>query len=688
MDRRADASADVIDLADILRSIRNGRFIVAAWTLAGIAAAVAILMFATPQFAGRSSLVLKTGSAGGPGSTMAAAISAMSDVGGALGGGSGIPQLKQSSETEVEILQSRALAAEVVDSLHLQALVRSPRSTAARRVFAALKLDGSFKRRSYKFTRIAGDSLAYRFEADGDSGVARIGQPARLAIGQVTLAPSATASSYRMYLRDREDAITDMLDHLDFEKLKTEVAHFEYRASDSITAAAVPNLLLELYMQRRKGIDRGINQRRAEFLALKVDSVNTLLATAERALRAQQESTGLIDPNATARMEMESEARLRQQVTDIQVQEAALQQLVSQIREGTASPRQLAAYPQYLSSGPINGIVGNLVATETERQGLLMTRTEEDQDVRALAQRAKNLEGQLLPMAQTTLSALSTQRAEVQQKLDRMRASLLAIPGNAESFARLEREILDRSRIYAGLESQLVDAKLAAISEGGDVRPLDTAVIPKKVAFPKRSVTLAGGLAGGLFVGVLAAVLLGVIGGRMHDAQDVERRTGLPAVQYESTAPLLVAGQQSRTVIVAPIDNRAVVRPVAERLVETALSRSLTATILDLSMSTSPALVTSSASVQTGAGSLGRVDINGSIRQLEQTYALVVVQLSTLAGDAAAATLSDDRPVLLVAPERRIERRSLQGAIDLLRRVGAPCAGVVLHGDDRRALRA
>jgi uncharacterized protein involved in exopolysaccharide biosynthesis len=590
--------------------------------------------------------------------------------------------MKSASETEVEILQSRSLAAPVVDSLRLQALIRSPRSVAPMSVFAALDLPGSFKKRTYRFTRVAGDSAAYRFEADGDSGTARVGQPARLSIGQIVLARSATAAAYKVNFFDREDAITEMLDRLTFEKLKADVAHFEYRASDSVTAAAVPNLLLDLYMQRRKGYDRGVNQKRAEFLAAKVDSVNILLTAAEHALRNQQESTGLIDPSATARLAMESEARLRQQLTDIQIQEGALQQLVTQIGEGRASARQLAAYPQYLGSGPINGIVGNLIGIETERQGLLMTRTEEDQDVRALAQRAKNLEGQLLPLAQTTLTALGTQRAEVQQKLDRMRASLLSLPVNAETFARLEREILERSRIYAALESQLVDAKLAAITEGGDVRPLDVAAVPKKPAFPKKSLTLAGGVAGGAFGGILFAVIFGVVGGRMYDAQDVERRTGLPAVHYETSAPLLVGGHQSRTVVVAPINDRARARPVAERLVETAMSRSLTATILDLSL-TAP-----SSNGAFGSSVANRLDVNASIRQLEESHDLVVVQLPNLAGAEAAATLSDSRAVVLVAPERRIERRSLQSAIDLLQRVGSPCAGVVLHGDDRRALRA
>ena len=687
IEHRSGASADVIDLADILRSIRNGRLIVVGWTMAGVLAAIAVILFAVPSFAGRASVVLRTGSNAGPSSSMASAIAAMSDVGAAVGGG-GLPQMKATSETEVDILQSRSMASSLVDSLRLQALIRSPRSTPPGRVFDVARLPGSFRKVSYQFKRDARDSSAFAFRSSADSGTARIGQPARLAIGEIVLAKTANQPEYTVDFYDREDAITRVVEHLDFDKLKTDVAHFEYRATDSVTAAAVPNLLLSLYMERRKGIDRGVNQRRAEFLAAQVDSVNALLTGSERALRAEQETSGVLDPAATTRIGLETENRLRQQLTDVQVQEAALQQLVTQIREGKASPRQLAAYPQYLSSGPINGMVGSLVAIETERQGLLMTRTEEDQDVKALAERARNIEGQLLPLAQTTLTALTTQRLSVQDKLSKMQATLLGLPRNSEAAARLEREILDRGRIYAGLQSQLVDARLAAIGEGGDVRPLDLATIPKKPAFPKKTVTLAGGLGGGLFAGLVFAVLIGVVGGRMHDAQDVERRTGLPAVRYERTAPLLVGAQTSRSVIVAPINDRASAKAVAERLVETAMSRSLSATILDLSIAGPISARAGEPNMLVTAGSNGHVDVNGAIRQLEESHDLVVVQLPNLSSHEAAAALSETRPVLLVAPERRIERRSLQGAIDLLRRVGAPCAGVVLHGDDRRALRA
>lgn len=691
MDRVQTQMGEVIDLADILRSIRNGWLTIAGMTALGVSMAVVVLLFVPPVFSGRASIFLKTGGSGSGGaSSLASAISAISDAGG--GGSSILPGIKSSVETETEVMQSRSLAGELVDSLMLQAVVAEPRATAASRVFSAIALPGSFKPRVYTFTPLAGSSgpSRYRFVTKDDSGTAVVGQPTHLGSGSITFATTVPHGSFTVSFRDHEDATTRLLEHLSFDKPKSDVAHFEYRGDDSLSAAAVPNLLLRLYLERRRGVDRGLNQKKAEFLERQVDSAAQALTVAERALRTQREASGVVNPLLAGQADFETETRLRSQLTDFQMQEGALQQLVDQIRNGTASPRQLSSYPQYMGNGSINSIVANLISIETERDAMLQTLTDQDDRVKALTARAKALEAQLMPLAQSTLTALASERRSVEQRIQTIQQSLVGVPRAAESYDRLEREVLDLGKIFSGLQVQLVDARLAAISEGGDVRPLDLAVPPKKPVFPKKSVVLAEGSAAGLFIGLIAAVLLGLVGGKMHDAQDVERRTGLPAIRFETTAPLLVGGPASHTVLVAPINSRAVAGPVAQRLVETALSRSISATLLDLSALDLPANVQGNGSARLIAKADGATgfDPNAAIRRLEESHNLVVVQLPALTSHAAAAVLTDDRPVLLVAPVRRIERNSLQHAVDLLRRVGAPCAGVVLHGDDRRRLGA
>jgi len=143
-------------------------------------------------------------------------------------------------------------------------------------------------------------------------------------------------------------------------------------------------------------------------------------------------------------------------------------------------------------------------------------------------------------------------------------------------------------------------------------------------------------------------------------------------------------GATSRTVLVVPLDQRALLDPVIQRLAQTAESRSIRATVLDLSdyqsATTSFVPRITSGSVESVVGST--FDVNSRISRLEEEFGMVIVRLPGLVTDAAAAALTGSRPVLLVAPQRRIDREKLVGAVQLLRRLEVPCAGIVLSGSE------
>jgi Mrp family chromosome partitioning ATPase len=80
------------------------------------------------------------------------------------------------------------------------------------------------------------------------------------------------------------------------------------------------------------------------------------------------------------------------------------------------------------------------------------------------------------------------------------------------------------------------------------------------------------------------------------------------------------------------------------------------------------------------------VDVDATIRRLEDENGLVVVKLPTITSDTAAAAIRENRAVLLVAPERRVARTQLVDAVQMLRRLDVPCAGVVLHGNGRNGV--
>ena len=660
--RTPDDAADTLDLAELGRAARRSWMFIVAVALLGAAAAGALLLFGPRRFEAASSIVVRSQQSSGA--------SLLAKLAGGAGGegAAGLLQAGSSSplETEVQILSSRELVGRVVDSLRLQVQVRAPGGIASNAVVQAADLRGSFKPRKYTLT--FDPSGTVRVTGRDTSVTVPGGQPVVLPVGRLSLAPGArSAGRYEIQLFDREDAVTRMRKRISVSKAGGEVLRVACRTSDSLTAAAVPNLLVDYYLALRHTTDRGTNQHRVQFLAAQLDSVNRELGISEQALKRFQESSHLIDPQTIGKLSLERAGELRASIGENDVERGALEQLMTQVSAGSMSVRDLAAYPAFLKSPAINALLTQIGELETERSKLLVTRLETDSDVVALSKSIRTLEGQLGPMAGAFESSLKRQRQDLSLQLDSLRIALGAFPADLASGNRLQRRVLQLSQVQTALQAQLVEARVAAVTEGGNVQSLDIAEPPMRVAFPRPVPTMAAGLGGGLLVGVAIAMFVGMLGRWVQDPATVERATGVPALRFDPHLPLLLGASTARTILVAPLAESAYVDPIIARLVQTASLRSISATVLDLSAGTVP-------------------DVHGTIERLENENGLVVVKLPTITSDTAAAAIAANRPVLLVAPERRFARAQLVDAVQMLKRLEVPCAGVVLNSNGRNGV--
>jgi len=650
---------DTIDLGEVASALRTGWRHIAAGVAVGLLAAVAALLLIRPQFEGTATVLLKSAQ----------------EAGGSLVSRMGLPanllpaslstSLGSQIETEIEVLSSRAVIGRAVDSLGLQARVLEPAGTASESILVPATYSGSFERRTYRFER-EGDAGRYRVSGPGIRETAVPGQPIVLPVGTVTLRVVSLPPSFTVEFVDREDAITRAEKRLSVEKSGGEVGRITFRANDSLTAAHVPNALLAIYLERRKTTDRGINQRRLEFLVGLADTVARRLTEAEHRMRLFQEASGVLDPELMGRAQVERAMALRQQLELIEVEAAALNQMIARAAAGSLTARQLAAYPAFLRSPAINDLLSQMATLETERLRFAERRTDRDPEIQAITQSIRNLEDQLTPLATAYSGALARQREEIATQLDTVRAALAALPGQTETSLQLQREVERLSQTVIALQTQVVDARLSAISEGGDVRQIDVAQPPRKAVFPRPLPTLVIGLAVGLLLGVFAALKTAYLGRWIRTPVDVERAVNLPGVRLEAGAPLLLGGlTEQRTVLVAPLGTNAITAEVAvtRQLAMAAAERALTVTVADLA-----------AAVPGPAGEVIR-----TVRHLEEGHAFVIVPLSRLDEPGTAALLDGTRSVLFVACPGRLRRAELVGAVATLRRLSVPCSGVVLH---------
>ena len=656
----AGTATDTIDLADLARSLRLGwRWILAGLLFGGLVALLVVL-FVPRRFDATASAIVRATPEGGGGllSRLTEGSGAGAGAASLLGAGASAP-----IETDIQILSSHAVIGAVVDSLLLQVEVRSP-AVAARTFVRAAHLPGAFEHFTVSLRRVAAGR--YHYDAAGKSGDVQANGVVTLAVGTITL-QDALPEAVTLKVYDREEAILRTSKNLAVSKAGGEVVRVAFRARDSLTAANVPNAALVNYLARKKTDDRGANAHRAEFLTLQIDSTAALQADAEGRLRRFQEQSGLIDPLVIGKLELETVAELRKNLGMLQVEQGALDQLLAQVASGRMTPRQLVAFPSFLKSPGINDLLRQLAELETDRTKLLERRLETDDQVVALSRSIANIEGQLVPLARAYAGTLRQQGADVNAQIRAVTSQLSKFPGAAQSAARNTREVLRLNQLSFALQTQLVQARLAAIQEGGDVRALDRAVSPREPAFPEPWLTSSLGLGVGLLLGMVGAIVSGSHGRYLDGPAAIERVLGVPAVRYLPGSPLLMTGRDmARTLLLIPVELSTSTEQVATRLAETALARGASATVLDFSESGTPVIAGSSA--------------NAVMLRAEESASFVVARLPGLASDSTAAVLSHARPVLLVAPDGRVKRRSLTAALETLRRLDVPCAGIVLAG--------
>ena len=698
-------TGDSLDLREIGAAIRRGALWIVAGGAAGLLAGAAALALLPPEYEASATVLLRSQVGGGSSS------SALSQLSGLFGGVPGVGLAGSVVETEEQVLTSRAVLGEVVDSLGLQLHVEEPRGVSGGSLFSGVRIDSDAEGGTYRFERRGG---GFAVEGPGVSRTVAPGEALRVAGGELVLREGELPEAFEVTVLDRHGAILRLEKKLASEISGGEVVELAFRAEDPALAAAVPNTMVAKYLQRRLTTDRGVNQHRYEFLLGHTDSIATQLAQAEAALRRYQEESGVIDPKLVGETGLERVMGIREELETAGVERRALRSIIEKGAAGGLSPRELAAYPTFLRNPAINELLSSLLKHETERIALLEKRTERDPEVIALGASIEHLEGQLVTLARDYLGGLGRQEVELSRELGAYQATLSSLPRHAEESFRREREVKRLSETLIALQTQLVEARLAAIGEGGDIRQIDTAHPPRKPVFPSRVLTLAGGLLGGLFFGLVAAVGAGRTRQQVYEPWEVELGTGVPALWFNPRLPLWFSAiGGARTVLLLPVGRSAETEPVGARVVETALLKDRDAVLAELGRATAPVrlapvgAVPEPAAVRNGDGAdVGEpVEWKGRrpghdraaagasgggralIRELEQKHSFVAAALPEVENPVAVSVMTPERPVVLVSRAGEVTRSELRDAIDVCGRMGSPVVGVVLQPPARRRRR-
>ncbi len=506
------ATPDVIDVGWLFIAIRRHWQRIAIGVIAGVALAFIYTRLATPQYEATATVRIDARQNTLP--TIYTEQTARDEV-----------------FTEIEVLRSRTIAADVVDSLGLQLDVVSPRKVARSALFSQLKLVNSSDTGTFRLIRRSDN----RYAVEGAPPTIIVGRPATVHGVQFTLDKNATQyGTIEMRVAPREEAIALLRKEVDVGRagLQASIIALTYASEDPKIARDVLNTWTSSFIRRRQTIQRTEATSTAAFIQSQLDTLSSELARSEDRLLRFRNDNHVVSPEYEANTQVTHYAQLQADRSAMAAERDALSQIMNRTRTAAASStadapssyRQLIGFPTLLRNQAASELLRSLSSLDDQRTALLSRRTAQDPDVVVISDRIRTVEGQLQALAATYLRGLTAQVEAADASLATYASKLNAIPTQQVEYARLQRAPRVLDEMVSLLQTRLKEAQITEAVKDPSVRIVDAAVAPIKPTSPNPPLALAFGLIGGLAVGV------GMAFWKEHRAHAVHTRLDLQQI--------------------------------------------------------------------------------------------------------------------------------------------------------------
>ncbi len=528
----------------VLATVRRQWLWMTATTLAGIALTVIVTLRQRPVYEARATVRLAEQRNAG----------IQPDVFTALTGPSSI-------ETEMEILRSRTVAEDVVDSLQLQAKVFEPKGEPRHRLFGRLELTRDAEPGIYTIER---DTTVFTVTTpDGHAIGGSYGAP--VSIAGVTIEPFPPADGPRrvkIAVSSPAAAAEGVRAGLKVSRPQANagIVVVSYQSSDPHLAAAVVNGVADAYIDiRTKGQKRQYRSA-VDFLETQVERYGNQLADAEGALEQFRRANSIVDPDAQAGDQARRLADLKVQQEELTARRGEMAELVRRTRqpaESAADWTAFAASPVMVQNPTIASVVQQLTTAEGERAQLLARRTAADPDVVTLTQRIATLRLRLSALANAMLQSLGEQARQLDATLSQSRTRLARVPEAQLQDARLQRRVALVTELYTLLQTRLNESRISEAMEIANVEMVDRALVPTRPLAARRVFNLMFGTALALLLGIIVAVVRESNDTSVRSRAEVAQLTMVPLL---ASIPRIELKNGRRKEVAARIEDRLVIR--------------------------------------------------------------------------------------------------------------------------------
>jgi len=329
------------------------------------------------------------------------------------------------------------------------------------------------------------------------------------------------------------DIIYDIQSHIDAaQEGSTNIIKITATASEPRLAERYATLTAEAYREENiYNRNRQVIEAR-RFVEGQLKALATSLHESEQALREFKEQEGQVFVTEEAKQALDQYNKLEGEQEKLQRVRKEVQAQLQSLKEsrGVVSQQGSRVYSDEVEAliSKLNQRMSDLTQ---ERNTLLINYTPEHAMVKELDRRILNVKGEMIGELEAKLATFDERERAIKDSIGRYKERYLALPQAAIQLARLERDVMVNSNLYAALKSKHQEFMIKGAEQIEEVTIIEPAALPTRP-------TNAPNLPLNAFLGVLMGSMVGLVAAFLKESFDTSIGT-IEEVEAYMKVPVL-----------------------------------------------------------------------------------------------------------------------------------------------------
>jgi len=349
--------------------------------------------------------------------------------------------------------------------------------------------------------------------------------------GQAAAAPPSEAALHSF-------AVDRFLDNLTIAPVRnSRLVDIRYRLPDSAVAAAVANGIAKNYIEQNLAYKFTASRDASDWLGERLAEQRAQVEQAELALQKYREQNESISLEDRQNIVVQKLADLNAAVTKAKTERLQKEAIYRQLDGSAADAPVLDTFPAILGNSFIQTQKTELAALQRQQVQLADRLGDRHPEMVKIRSAIQNAEAELRTEVAKVVQAVRTeyQAALVQEEsltaaLNQQKREALAMNRKGIEYSVLEREVESGRQIYQSLMQRAKETSVTGELKSSNVRVVDRAEMPRQPVSPRGLLSIVLALFGGTFLACGLVFFFEYLDSRIKTPEEIESRLGLPAI--------------------------------------------------------------------------------------------------------------------------------------------------------------